>query len=303
MQAAVAPFLMDWMRFFFEPPMGIFHSFVRTSQQQLLPPAPSPPHSRSAPGSSFLAPFSSARSVVRPVLSPRSLSPCSPSLVTSPNSRSIQYSRLRREAHAAHACSHCGGASPLPSWSATVYRPHPAEPTCVQCGACLDCTATTNEKLALGNPPAALPTNWLGSPPPPSTPGDVGVQSHPISVEDAHREPARRGSEDVPHQGANTIRAKELLLQLLVTEQALLILPTSVSSPYASGSMLVMFVDLHYLGFLVSYCCNGKSPGYTRGCAEGKDVSADRFLLLLTQLHVHALLLIAAKRSEAALQR
>ncbi|PHJ24538.1 pik3r4 kinase-related protein (incomplete catalytic triad) [Cystoisospora suis] len=302
MRTAVAPFLLDWMRFFFQPPVGIFHSFIRSSQEQLLSSTLSSasqgsPAPRSVPPELSFAP--------PPVVRPPRVSASSP-LTYSPNpaplgplSTSVQSCPLPPETRPSPLVSH--RTSTVSSPCATA--PHSPGPTSVQCGARLECTTTANARLAVQSS-SSIPSEDTFSPrSPPSALVEAGAQGPPSSAADAHRGTDREPSCGMFHWKTDSMRTRELLLQLLSAEQALLMVPTSAPSPYSSGSMLVMFVDLHYLGFLVSYCCNEKPPEHARGYVERDNVAVDRFLVLLAQLHVHALLLIAAKRSTSALQR
>ncbi|ESS31384.1 protein kinase domain protein [Toxoplasma gondii VEG] len=102
-------------------------------------------------------------------------------------------------------------------------------------------------------------------------------------------------------------RLAALLFQLLDAEQGLLSLPHSLVR--FSGASLSAFVDLHYFHFLLAYCSPFASNQSLRGLSDktetctGDAEAKQKILFLLCEFHLHALVQVAARRSEAAMTR
>nr|CEL65769.1 TPA: PIK3R4 kinase-related protein (incomplete catalytic triad), putative [Neospora caninum Liverpool] len=107
-------------------------------------------------------------------------------------------------------------------------------------------------------------------------------------------------------------RLAALLLRLLNVERDLLALPPSLA--HFSGTVLSSFVDAHYFHFLLAYCSpfassrtvDGELNAKTKSCSQEKETDRDSMaetVFLLCELHLHALVRVAARRSRAATKR
>ncbi|PFH33023.1 hypothetical protein BESB_082220 [Besnoitia besnoiti] len=93
-------------------------------------------------------------------------------------------------------------------------------------------------------------------------------------------------------------RVTRLIVQVCDAGRTFLALPPSRAF-CSAGEALVAFVDLHYLLFLLAYC----SPGQRTAREEEARKTTPTLVSRVCELHLRALVLIAAKRPAAAMRR